>query len=476
MMKKLIRRIAKGLLLGAPLILGFVGLAVVAQQPPVHALFLSACMYVMEYQETPPNIWVEIARWTAPLVTASGVVYVFAWLRDGFVRTMIYLRGKSTAVYGPEEDKQNFLTQLKGRGIGGKDKVVRAHRYLLLYDEQTNFDFYNLNRKALAGKDVYIRCNALSAQAVANDKLHLFCLEETAARLFWKDYSLFSKSRACGHRLDVVLIGFGPLGEEVLLTALQNNVFSVDQKISYHIFGEDDGFLATHTQLDAIADPVIFHQGAWYDRLDLLEQAQMVVVLEQKDQIALLRRLLLATHREKLHVFCADGIESEYLDGKERLELFDWEDIAQTPEYIFGEKLMERAKRINHFYACRNQGARDNRMEREKFWRSLDGFTRGSNIGAADYYEVRREMMAAMGYRPGEKELRREDLELLAELEHIRWCRYHYLNNWRYGVPEDGANKDKIKRIHISLLPFHRLSEENRQTDRETVQISLEVG
>ena len=30
----------------------------------------------------------------------------------------------------------------------------------------------------------------------------------------------------------------------------------------------------------------------------------------------------------------------------------------------------------------------------------------------------------------------------LAELEHIRWCRFHYLNHWKYG-------KTKNKKKHI---------------------------
>ena len=64
-------------------------------------------------------------------------------------------------------------------------------------------------------------------------------------------------------------------------------------------------------------------------------------------------------------------------------------------------------------------------------------------------------------------------LEQLAELEHIRWCRYHYLNNWTYGIPENGKNKDPHRRIHTMLIPYDRLSDQEKEKDRENVRILL---
>ena len=60
--------------------------------------------------------------------------------------------------------------------------------------------------------------------------------------------------------------------------------------------------------------------------------------------------------------------------------------------------------------------------------------------------------------------------ETMSELEHIRWCRYHYLNNWKYGKPEKGT-KDKAKRIHADLVPYSSLSESEKDKDRENIRI-----
>ncbi len=144
-------------------------------------------------------------------------------------------------------------------------------------------------------------CNAVLAhQAVKSPLLHLFCPEENAARLFWRQKGMFELSRQHGHRLRIVLLGFGKLGEEVLLRGLQSNIFSPGQAIEYHIFGTADRFAAVHRGIAQIEDPVIFHRDAWYTQLALLETADLLLVLEQAQQSALLENLLLATTRQDI--------------------------------------------------------------------------------------------------------------------------------------------------------------------------------
>lgn len=65
--------------------------------------------------------------------------------------------------------------------------------------------------------------------------------------------------------------------------------------------------------------------------------------------------------------------------------------------------------------------------------------------------------------------------ELLAELKHIRWCRYHYLNNWQFGIPADGKQKDPHLRLHISLIPYAELTDAEKEMDRENIRILLSV-
>ena len=84
-------------------------------------------------------------------------------------------------------------------------------------------------------------------------------------------------------------------------------------------------------------------------------------------------------------------------------------------------------------------------------------------------------MMAVLGWPADGDRLAPEQMELLAELEHIRWCRYHYLNSWKHGVPENGARKDPARRLHADLLPYRELTEAEKQKDRDNIKVLLSV-
>ncbi len=476
-MRTMCKKFGKCFLFLVPLFLGAVGLIVLEGEPVLDALYMSVCMYAMGYQDSPPNLLVEMARWTAPLATASGVLLAFMKVRDRLWRYARYLRGNSVAVYGPRERREAMMARLKGREIDAGEgwNLVRAQNYLLLGSEKENFDFYERSRDELAGRTVYLETSALPAQSVSDPGLRLFCPEETAARLFWKERCPYELSVRNGHRMRLVFLGFGMLGERLLTYALQDNIFDPGQRIEYHLFGGGAEFVAVHTGLSAIGDPVIVHDEPWYESLPLVEGAQMVIVLNQEGQLKLVRDLLLATTAPLLHVFSAGEAGLELLAGQERLRLFYWERKAWDPAHIFSDVMFDRARAINLRYAHLYGGVEENRQNEEQEWSRLDGFTRYSNVSAADYHEVRLHMMAVLGWPADGERLAPEQMELLAELEHIRWCRYHYLNSWKHGVPENGARKDPARRLHADLLPYRELTEAEKQKDRDNIKVLLSV-
>ena len=142
---------------------------------------------------------------------------------------------------------------------------------------------------------------------------------------------------------------------------------------------------------------------------------------------------------------------------------------------LFEDTLYERSKRINLRYAHLYQGTAETAENMEKEWGRLDPFTRYSNVSSADYHEIRLKLLEAQGLPCWAEELGPEDMELLAELEHIRWCRYHYLNNWRFGRPENGKAKDPVRRLHTLLIPYDELSEAEKEKDRENIRVLLSV-
>lgn len=471
-MKKTFSKILKTVLFILPVLLGTWGMYFLEGEPLLDSIFNSVLMYFFCYTNHPANLFIEAARWLAPAVTASGVVLLLNTLRNRIVNLILYCTGKSIAVYGPEEEKEGILKQIKGYGyaIDGKEHYVPASKYILLNDEEKNFAFYNSNKTKLKNSSVYLKTSALPSSAVCDSKLHLFCAEETSARLFWKENFLYPLSLKNHHQMEIVFIGFEKLGEELLLFGLQNNIFSPDQKITYHIFGEHARFKATHKELTSISDPVLFYDDPWYLHLELIDHADIVVVLTQENQTSLLRELLSSTTRSCIHTFAADVSKVQLLYAKERLHIFDWKAESQKLEHILNDVLFEHAKQINLRYAHLYSGVEETKEAMESEWKALDSFTRYSNVSSADYHEVRSKMLEFDGKK--DKDLLSDDvLEIHAELEHIRWCRYHYLNNWIYGIPANGKNKDMRLRIHKDLIPYQKLTEEEKEKDRENIRI-----
>ena len=179
-----------------------------------------------------------------------------------------------------------------------------------------------------------------------------------------------------------------------------------------------------------------------------------LVRYRQDGQLALVQDLLLATTAPVIDVFSPSSGELSPLSGQPRLRLFSWELEGRSLPNIFSDAMFARAKRINLRYAHLYGGTEETPENLEQEWSRLDGFTRYSNVSAADYHEMRLRMLDTLGWPADGEKLSAAQLEYLAELEHIRWCRYHYLNNWRWGKPENGARKDPAKRIHADLIPY----------------------
>ena len=467
-MKNKSAKILKYILMSVPLFIGIWGFWYMDGRPFLQSVYQTCQLYLFCGEPVVPNILVEIARWAAPVATASSLILIINYLRRSFFNRFAYLKGQSTAVYGPEKEKTALLKQLGTSGINGTDKFVKADRYILLDSEEKNLEFFDKNRQLIGNKEVYANCDSLSAQAVAYHNLRLFCAEERSASVFWKEHCIYSLSKAKGHHLDIVFIGFEKLGKELLLSAVQNNIFSPQQQINYHIFGKPDGFKNIYHQLDSISDKVEFYAEEWHEHTQLINNADMVIVLQQDKQPQLLRELLLATSCPSVHLFCAADYSTDILDNNHRIVAFNWKKAASTLDNILEIALFKKAKQGNMRYNNKTAGIAETPQNTEELWQQLNTFLRYSNISAADYNDVQRIMVKTDGYTFDN--LPAEAFELLSQLEHIRWCRYYYLNNWMYGETADGK-KDSVKRIHPYLVSYEQLDEPIKQLDRNNVEL-----
>lgn len=470
-MKSLLRRLWKPALVLVPFFVGLAGF-LMEGEPLLQSMFNCVCLYTLNYQDPPANLLIEAARWLAPLATASTFILIITALRIHLQAAAARWSGDSVAVWGDGMEKDAVLEQLDNRGIPLVDAPIRAHSYILLGSESENLSYYQRYRTLLQDHNVYLKCSNLPEQASTDPRLHLFCPEETAARIFWTENFLYPESVAAGHRMKIVILGFGKLGKELLLSALQRNIFHPNQMLEYHIFGDPGSFPAVYPQLPQISDPVIFHKESWYESLPLLEEANMVIVAAQEDQLALLRDLTHLLPRRRFHVLTAEPHGTAVLAAQSELVCFDWKSAALELENIRGTQRHLYAKRLHLRYTHLYGGVEENAENLELCWNTTNAFNRYSSINSSDYFHISKQILAV------ENQADYRDpvwLERLAELEHIRWCRYHYLNNWCYGVPENGKSKDADRRIHICLRDYQTLPEAEKEKDRENIRLLFQL-
>ena len=103
-------------------------------------------------------------------------------------------------------------------------------------------------------------------------------------------------------------------------------------------------------------------------------------------------------------------------------------------------------------------------------WEALPETLRDADRAAADHLAF---LPVVIG-RPlpaDPADLTAEELEQLARAEHRRWCADRIDRGWRWGERRDDAT-----RRHPSLVPWDRLSEADRQKDRNAVETLVAVG
>jgi len=109
-------------------------------------------------------------------------------------------------------------------------------------------------------------------------------------------------------------------------------------------------------------------------------------------------------------------------------------------------------------------------------WEDLTEDIKGSNRAAADHIEIK---LRAIGYRlvkTGDtadpvRAFSPEELELLARMEHERYCAQRWLAGWRY----DPSESDPIAKTNPTLVPWDNLSEREREKDRDQVAAMPQV-
>lgn len=419
-------------------------------------------------------VWLRIL---CPLALSAYILSLLTsvvdWLKDAGKS----LLPNSVCVYGTNEIAR--LVAKKNRFIEAGTSFHRfARKHVILMDsDEESLAFYRKHahrvfRKRNSQDNVYIGLWDISASVTwEEDKVSYFNVQDETARNYWMKNSLHKdQPRDSVHRIVLLNYRADGLGYYLLKHGVLNNVFSDARRVCYDVFcvGEEmyTGFESVQLFND---DTLTWHRTPWHQHPELIRSADRILVAEDITPQLLNRLQILCTHQTVAY-YSPEALDYPQTYQSATLNVCAF---GLIEDVLNRESIMKSSPKWIHYrYACEHGSpqereriaqAQKNGTEAklaEELWGSLDRFSKNSNTAQADYHNYH--STSSRAYASSSKTAR-------ARAEHIRWCRFHFLNGWRYGDPGDGKRKDLQRRIHRDLVPWEELPQEEQEKNLQFI-------
>ena len=238
----------------------------------------------------------QLARFLALAATLSILIDALNKMAD-LVNWCKLRNPGATVVYGNSSYAARVLESLSpGIRIRGEGEFIGgAARYVLMFPgDEANLEFYSRYYERLRDKNVYMMLENIQRQNIENPRLTVFSLSEICARRYWRDHPVSRSEK-------IAVIGFGHVGEDILLFGLQVNLIDPEQHFEYHIYGDGTAFRREHTELDQMRpDEIVFHDDGAYGP-DELGSFDRIILCGGEDEsaAAAVSRLLLSAPADR---------------------------------------------------------------------------------------------------------------------------------------------------------------------------------
>lgn len=469
--RKTLEFIFKILIFALPFCLGLAGY-LKSGESVLQALYSSVCLYVLEYREVEWNIFLEIARWTAPIVTISGFLMILKNVVQRMKEFGLLLSGKAVVIYCEEEEQYILKKNIKNSIIASKDKIYAGVKdiIIMLSDDLESLDFYYRNEKRFENSNVYLRLEQIDSFLLKENRIKFFNETELIARKYWKECNLLKYLNGDTLKVKIAIIGFEQLGQKLLSFGLINNIYAPNQNIEYHVWGQNTSYENFFSDINFMnGDSVTYHGEDWEKDFDKFAECDRIIVT-QEDNIEFLQMLLYLCDETEIDYYSNGEAMLENIFEGDKLRSFGTWDSILTKQNIMSRELCRLGMELNYSYSKHYSEGFDNTLAKEEtmiqLWEGLDGFTRASNLAAADYHEIRLMILRLQG--KSTDDFTEDEREWLSKAEHIRWSRFHFVNHWVY-KPLEHARMDRKKRVHTCLVPYEALSDENKKKDWDTI-------
>lgn len=446
-----------------PLGVGFAGYMMTGEVDALHALYASAALYFVNPVYDYDNVLILLAEILAVVVTTGAVLSLLGTAAKRIVRFFVRLNGDATVVYGDAAYASGIAEGLKhGYHIEDPARPEKVDTHIVCFeDDEKTLEFFSENKDSIASgsENTYLILNDIDPyllSSTADYGVHYLGVSDLVARRFWHDHNLYERVVTNGLPASIAFVGEGRIISSLIRYAYLNLIYTTTQHIDLHVYVEDPAEGIYFAGLDTANDDKIYiHQDGWKSSLsDIRDMTYIVIAFpnDSKETLEVLQPMLRVSSSSDIYVYSED--DTDYTDVFDSDRLCTFGNIGEllTEDFIKNEPLDLAAKLFNYDYTLRATGEKagdDFIQKAEEAWRSLNGFFRGSNTARADHHWIERRM-AEDGI---------PDIQI-EEVEHIRWCRFHYANGWTYAPVRD----NKAKKHHF-LVPFDELPEAEKRKD-----------
>lgn len=291
----------------------------------------------------------------------------------------------------------------------------------------------------------------------------------------------------------LVIAGFGQMGEALAVQAARIGHFANGRPmqidvIDLHAGSHRESFFGRYPRFADVA-AITFHQAdiegndatrlfdLWATDRRLITTVAICFDQDTRAIITALHRADATGPETPILVRIAEerGIASllgRFAENRSRLIPFGMDDRDVCRAVIEGGGLDRLARAIHEEYLhdALAQGLAIGSKPALVPWERLDRFYRDSNRQQADHLAVKVRAIGAALVPQAEAAGREpfslwpEEVEVLARMEHRRWCAHYLLAGYRHGPRDDAA------RTHPDLVPWEQLSEAVRDYDRQPVR------
>lgn len=491
-----------------PLLLGTIGYCFMIGDKsaeiytPIDALYCSFSLYFINILVQPyssslvGNILIHICRFYSPLVTLTGVALLFFNFLS-ILKNKIREHSKYSVVIYSDEDNIaaiDFWKRLKYGILSANNKINKPIKYrsaknhIIMFDNDIdNLTFYAQHKSEMKG-NIRIQLDSLNfinlgtftdskRENVNNDNnVAFFSKYEIIAREFWLNLNnLAYIASAENKNINIAIPTFNTLGKKIFETGLLCNIYSKEQRIEYHIFDDNSLNKSRYSNFNTMNnDEICFHSISDLGNNKELLNNMDLIILTGENELKLLDYLILFTSpKTKIFIYMPNNTDISLFYNKTQGENvrilsfghpsdiynvantlnFDSYEIAKRLNYIYEKKLKYTNELINNL---KNQY--DNKLQNEvdEYWSKLNNYHKSSSISQGEYIKSVNKLLELL--KENNKKI---DLEQLAEFEHIRWCRFHFLDNWSYA-----EEKNTTLKRHNCLIPFNQLDDNIKGYDR----------